>query len=63
MVVVEINLPSGVGPVMYEVNIVSGGSMLELTCLWPAYLLDPLLFKGKWMAGTGEDHSVQMIRD
>ncbi len=56
VIVVEINLPSGVGPKMFDVSVVDGGSVLEVEVEveWPSYLLDLLKFNGKWLEGTGD---------
>ena len=54
MVVVEVNLPSGVGPGMFDVAVVSGGAVLEITVEWPEYLLDPLMFNAQWLSGSGD---------
>ena len=54
IVVVEINLPAGVGPKMWEVRVTDGGAVLELDCEWPDYMLNPMKFNGKWLEGTGD---------
>ena len=54
IIVLEINLPSGVGPGMYEVKVNEGGGAVRLECRWPEYLLNPKKFNGKWMKGTGD---------
>ena len=54
VVVVEINLPSGVRPGMYEVTVTDSGAVLQLECEHPAYLLDPIVFNGKWLPVTGD---------
>ncbi len=55
VIVVEINLPSGVGPEMFDMSVVDGGSVLEVEVEWPSYLLDRLKFNGKWLEGTGNE--------
>ena len=54
VIVLEINLPSGVGPNMYEVRVKDGGTIVELECKWPEYMLNPKKFNGKWLSGTGD---------
>ena len=44
VIVLEINLPSGVGPETYEVKVTEGGSFVRLECRWPDYLLNPKKF-------------------
>ena len=54
VIVLEINLPSGVGPEMYEVKVTEGGGSVRLECRWPDYLLNPKKFNGKWLGETGD---------
>ena len=54
VVVAEVNLPSGVGPGMFDVDVVDVGNVLQVTVEWPAYLLQPLVFNAQWLDGTGD---------
>lgn len=50
VVIVEINLPSGVMEGMFNVEVAQGGNVLQLTVSWPTYMLDPKKFNASWLS-------------
>ena len=50
----EVNLPSGIRPDMYEMSVVDDGMTVELEVEWPMYMLEPNIMNAKWVAPTGD---------